>query len=73
MAVKTLFIQEMLSRKKKKKNALYLSYAHKKTDIDFYLQQIEEVFKLLNDKITNEKVEESLLGPVAHSGFKRLA
>ena len=73
MAVKTLFIQEMLSRNILAKNALYLSYAHKKTDIDFYLQQIEEVFKLLNDKITNEKVEESLLGPVAHSGFKRLA
>ena len=52
MAIKTLYIQEMLSRNILAKNALYLSYAHKKS---------------------NEKVEESLLGPIAHNGFKRLA
>tara|TARA_B100000768_G_C11133045_1_gene312640 strand:- start:106 stop:792 length:687 start_codon:yes stop_codon:yes gene_type:complete len=73
MAIKTLYIQEMLSRNILAKNALYLSYAHKKSDIDYYLQQINEVFVILNDKITNEKVEESLLGPIAHNGFKRLA
>jgi len=73
MAIKTLYIQEMLSRNILAKNALYLSYAHKKSDIDYYLQQINEVFVILNDKITSEKVEESLLGPIAHSGFKRLA
>ncbi len=73
MAIKTLYIQEMLSRNILAKNALYLSYAHKKSDIDYYLKHINEVFVILNDKITNEKVEESLLGPIAHNGFKRLA
>ena len=73
MAIKTLYIQEMLSRNILAKNALYLSYAHKKSDIDYYLQQINEVFILLYKAIQENKIEELLLGPVAHTGFKRLA
>ena len=39
LAIKTLYIQEMLKRNILAKNALYLSYAHKKSDIDFYLRK----------------------------------
>ena len=73
MAIKTLYIQEMLKRNILAKNVLYLSYAHKQTDIDFYLENIEEVFLLLKTLIDNNKIEELLKGPIAHSGFKRLS
>ena len=73
MAIKTLYIQEMLKRNILAKNALYMSYAHKKSDIDFYLENIKDVFIILNETIEKNKVEESLLGPIVHTGFKRLA
>ena len=73
MAIKTLYIQEMLKKNILAKNALYMSYAHKKSDIDFYLENIKDVFIILNETIEKNKVEESLLGPVVHTGFKRLA
>ena len=62
----------MLGRKILGKNSLYLSYAHKKEDIDYYLQNIEEVFKELLILINTDKIEENMLGPTAHNGFKRL-
>ena len=70
--IKTLYIQLMLERRILAKNALYLSYAHKKYDIDYYLKNIDEVFGLLNKYINNDLVNKMLKGPVAHSGFKRL-
>ena len=72
-AIKTLYIQKMLKRHILAKNAFYLSYAHKKEDVDFYLGHIEEVFLELYELIEKNEVENSLLGPEAHTGFKRLA
>ena len=73
LAIKTLYIQEMLKRNILAKNAMYMSYAHKRADIDFYLKNIGEVFLILNEAINNGNVETSLLGPIVHTGFKRLA
>jgi glutamate-1-semialdehyde aminotransferase/spore coat polysaccharide biosynthesis protein SpsF (cytidylyltransferase family) len=73
IAVKTLYVQKMLERKILAKNAFYLSYAHKKEDIDFYLENLREVFKELSELIKNGEIESNLLGPTAHTGFKRLA
>ena len=70
--IKTLFIQIMLERNILAKNCLYLSYAHKKEDIDFYLQNIREVFTELKILIEKNKITENLKGPVVHDGFKRL-
>ena len=72
LAIKTLYIQKMLSRKILAKNALYLSFAHKKEDIDYYLKNIKEVFDELILLIEQNKIEENLLGPEAHTGFTRL-
>ena len=72
MAVKTLYIQKMLERNILAKNVLYLSYAHKQKDIDFYLSNIREVFTLLKKLIDTNEIEKSLNGPIAHTGFKRL-
>lgn len=72
IAIKTLYIQKMLSRRILAKNSLYLSFAHKKEDIDYYLKNIKEVFDELVVLIEQNKIEENLLGPEAHTGFKRL-
>jgi glutamate-1-semialdehyde 2,1-aminomutase len=71
--IKTLYIQKMLQRHILAKNAFYLSYAHKKEDVDYYLKHINEVFHELYDLIEKNEIEKHLLGPVAHTGFKRLA
>ena len=62
----------MLGRKILAKNSLYLSFAHKKEDIDYYLKNIKEVFDELFVLIEQNKIEEKLLGPEAHTEFKRL-
>ena len=72
IAIKTLYIQKMLGRKILAKNSLYLSFAHKKEDIDYYLYNIKEVFDELVVLINQNKIKESLLGPEAHTGFTRL-
>ena len=72
MAIKTLYIQKMLSRNILSKTALYLSYSHKKEDIDYYLQNINEVFEELAILINKNEIEKNLLGPIAHTGFTRL-
>ena len=71
--IKTLYVQKMLKRNILAKNALYLSFAHKKEDIDYYLNNVREVFIELVELIKINMIENNLLGPIAHSGFKRLA
>ena len=73
LAIKTLYVQLMLERNILAKNALYLSYAHKKDDIDYYLSNIREVFGIMKKAIDDDNVLTLLKGPIAHAGFKRLA
>jgi len=76
-AIKTLYVQKMLERNILAKNAFYPSYSHKKEDVEFYLKNIEDVFKELKDLIDNNhtsaNIESQLKGPLAHTGFQRLA
>jgi glutamate-1-semialdehyde 2,1-aminomutase len=73
LAIKTLYIQKMLERHILAKNAFYLSYAHKKEDVDYYLKHIKEVFSELYELIQKNEIEKNLLGPIVHTGFSRLA
>ena len=75
LAIKTLYVQKMLERNILAKNAFYPSYSHKKEDVEFYLKNIEDVFKELKDLIDNNhaNIESQLKGPLAHTGFQRLA
>ena len=73
LAIKTLYVQKMLERNILAKNAFYLSYTHKKEDVLFYLKNIEEVFAELKVLIDNNNIEDKLKGPLAHTGFQRLA
>ncbi len=72
-AVKTLFMQKMLERKILSGGGFYISFAHKKADVDFYLNQIRLVFTEMSVAIKENTVEKSLLGPEAHSGMARLS
>jgi len=72
LEVKTLFIQKMLKRYILAKNSLYLSYSHKKKDIDYYLSNINDVFNELKEAIDNNNVSSQLIGPIVHNGFTRL-
>jgi len=71
-AIKTLYTQKMLQRHILAKNCLYLSYIHKKDDIDYYLENIKQVFGELLILINKDEIENNLLGSIVHTGFKRL-
>jgi glutamate-1-semialdehyde 2,1-aminomutase len=72
-AIKTLFTQEMLEKGFLATNAFYASCAHKEKHIDHYLKAVGESFTVIRQAIDDNNVEKLLKGPVAHSGFYRLA
>ena len=73
MAYKTLLTQEMLKRGFLADNRIYVSTQHNDKILDDYFSNLSEVFKLIKsceeDKLN---INDLLLGPVCHSGFKRL-
>lgn len=72
MALKTLFIQEMLMRGFLASNIIYVSYAHKEKHITKYLKAVDEVFGSMSKAIATKSVRAMLKGPIAHAEFKRL-
>ena len=67
LAIKTLYVQEMLKKNILAKNALYLSYAHKRSDIDFYLENISEIFIVLNKAIEEKQSGRAIIR--SHSSY----
>lgn len=72
-AIRTLFTQEMLQKGVLATNAFYGSYAHQNHHVESYLKVLDETFALIAKAITENEVEKLLKGPIAHSGFRRLA
>ncbi|MCC6585840.1 MAG: aminotransferase class III-fold pyridoxal phosphate-dependent enzyme [Bryobacterales bacterium] len=72
-AVRTLFTQMMLDRGYLASNAFYAMYAHTPEQVDSYGAAVTEVFAALHQAIDTGTVESQLRGPVAHTGFARLA
>lgn len=72
-AVKTLFVQEMLARGFLASNAFYAMFAHEAAHVEAYAAALGEVFALVREAIDGDTVRDRLRGPVAHSGFFRLA
>ncbi len=68
----TLFTQMMLEKGFLASKSVYVSYSHKKEDIENYLENVDEVFKLIKNSIDKNNFKDLLKGPVAHEGFKRL-
>ncbi|MEW5743977.1 MAG: aminotransferase class III-fold pyridoxal phosphate-dependent enzyme [Nitrospirota bacterium] len=72
-ALHTLFTQEMVQRGFIASKAFYATYAHKSKHLSAYAAALDEVFSVLADALNKGRIAEALRGPVAHSGFKRLA
>lgn len=72
-AMHTLFTQEMLYRGFLASKSLYASYSHTKAHVSKYLENVDEVFETIKKAAESGKVGELLRGPVAYTGFKRLA
>ncbi|KKK92184.1 hypothetical protein LCGC14_2705450, partial [marine sediment metagenome] len=70
--IKTFFTQEMLKRGYLASLTVYVSYCHTEKNIDYYLNNVDEVFGIIKKAIDQDKILNSLEGPVAHSGFQRL-
>lgn len=68
----TLFNQEMLERGFITTNAVYASYAHKKTHVKQYLNTVNQVFAILKDALEKNDIKRRLKGPVADPTLKRL-
>lgn len=72
-AVRTLMTQQMLDRGYLATAGYYATAAHSPAIIDGYLVALDEVFGPLKKAIDRNEVMSQLRGPVAHSGFQRLA
>ena len=66
----TLFTQEMLKEGYLATNSVYISFSHKKKDIDRYLKSCDRVFKKIDFALKNKN--NFLYGKVKSMGFKRL-
>lgn len=71
--LRTLFTQEMLGKGFLATNAFYASYAHQDHHVTSYLKAVDETFTFLVEAAKKNEPEKLLKGPVAHSGFYRLA
>ena len=64
----------MLQRRILATTSLYLSLAHTQEDIDYYLENIKQVFQKMIPIIEkgHNEIVNNLVGGIAHSGFTRL-
>lgn len=72
-ALYTLFTQEMLNRGFLASKGVSMSYSHTEEHVVGYLENVDEVFGIIRKAIQNGEVRSLLKGPIAHTGFKRLA
>lgn len=69
---KTFITQEMLKRGFLASNLIYLNINHNKKIIDFYIKNLDEVFKVISKNLSKKKILKKLKGPVCHGTFQRL-
>ena len=72
-AVRTLYTQLMLERGILASSGFYAMLAHQEPQVDAFLHAVDDVFRALAGAVADGSVEQQLKGPVAHSGFRRLA
>ena len=73
--LKTLFTERLLERGYLAGNSVYVTYAHTEALLDKYAGAVTTVFSEIGDLLqkTPTGLTQYLKGPVAHSGFSRLA
>jgi len=72
-AIRTLFTQIMLGKGFLATNAYYAAYAHKPDYVRSYLEAVEDAFNEIADALNRNEIAQRLKGPIAHTGFHRLA
>jgi hypothetical protein len=73
-ALRTLYTQMMLDRGFLGTAGLYPTLAHTEAIVDLYAEAIDSVFKEIAEVLAStDELSAHLHGPVAHSGFRRLA
>ncbi len=70
--IRTLYTQIMLEKNILTGCAFYPTLAHDQAAVTAFAGALDEAFQELAGCIANDRVESSLRGPVAHSGFQRL-
>lgn len=71
-ALKTLYTQEMLKRGYLAGPAIYPTLAHTESVVEKHAEAIDTVFELIAKSIIDDRIQDALNGPEAHSGFRRL-
>jgi glutamate-1-semialdehyde 2,1-aminomutase len=69
---KTLITQEMLKEGFLASNAIYSCVQHSPEIMNRYFEKLNDIFKTIRECEDGRSVDSLLLGPVCHSGFKRL-
>ena len=69
----TLFTQLMLERGYLAGKSFYATFAHGDQHIDSYMTAVRDVFGIIGGAFADGSAERRLHGPVAHTGFARLA
>ena len=72
LAYKTLITQEMLKKGYLAGTSVYTSTCHEQNIIDNYFEELEPIFRMINECEDGRDVFSILNGPVCHNGFKRL-
>jgi glutamate-1-semialdehyde 2,1-aminomutase len=71
-ALHTLLTQEMLERGYLAYRSVYVSFCHKERHIEKYMENLDDVFKVIEKGIQKNNIKELLRGNIAQVGFKRL-
>ncbi|WP_104416199.1 aminotransferase class III-fold pyridoxal phosphate-dependent enzyme [Marinobacter persicus] len=69
---KTLITQEMLEKGYLAGNSVYVCTEHSESVVAEYFEQLDPVFAMIKECEEGRSIDELLIGPVCHSGFKRL-
>jgi len=72
-SLSTLFTQLMLDRGFLATTSFYTTFAHNDSHLRLYSTAINEVFPMISEAAHTGNIQTLLEGPVAHSGFQRLA
>lgn len=72
LALNTLFTQEMLNRGYLASESVYVSYSHSEEHVEKYLENVNDVFSIIEKAIMENNIHSMLKGPIKHEGFKRL-
>ena len=70
--VHTAIVNEMLKKGFLASKFFYPTYAHRVSDVDEYLNALNDTLRKLSPYIKSSKIKKIYSGPAAHSGFKRL-